>query len=96
MKLPRVNRVVRCYTPYFSYNFYKLFNIFFFLQQDSLESSGRERMVATTTVTIPKEGPITTISVIGNHPGNNLSDQEQDFNPSSQRLRFVEWPLTHF
>jgi len=55
-----------------------------------LSGNGRERMVATTTVTIPKEGPITTTSVIETHPGPNQSDQEQDLvTPSTQRIRRV-------
>lgn len=55
-----------------------------------LAGNGRERMVATTTVTIPKEGPITTTSVIETHPGSSQSDQEQDLvTPSSQRIRRV-------
>ncbi len=50
-----------------------------------MDMSGHKRVIATTTVTIPKGGPITTTSTIESHPESNDEEITSSMTPSRSR-----------
>lgn len=57
-----------------------------------MEVSGHERVVATTTVTVSKGGPITATSTIENHPDMGRENDISNATPKNQRKRSSSEP----
>lgn len=57
-----------------------------------MEVSGNERMVATTTVTVNKGGPITATSIIENCPDVGKENDDGHVTPRNQRKRSSSEP----
>ena len=57
-----------------------------------MEVSGHERMVATTTVTVSKGGPITATSIIENCPDNGRESDVGYATPRNNRKRSSSEP----
>ena len=54
--------------------------------QRKIEISSHERLVATTTVTMPRDGPVTATSIIETHP----TAIDNELTPRNQKRSFNE------
>ncbi|XP_046462903.1 rac GTPase-activating protein 1-like [Daphnia pulex] len=61
-------------------------------RENIMEVSGHERVVATTTVTVSKGGPITATSIIENHPDMGRENDISNATPKNQRKRSSSEP----
>ena len=53
--------------------------------EKKIEISTHERLIATTTVTVPRDGPMTATSIIESHPSN-----DEEATPRNRKRSFTE------
>lgn len=63
-----------------------------FLFKNVMEVSGNERLIATTTVTVSKGGPVTAKSTIENVPESSGDSDEGHVTPRNPRKRSFSEP----